>query len=79
MGGKESSELGTPLLPFAFPGGQGATASLLGGGVLRRHRVNDIEQTTKGQKLLARRPGPVGGDPLADCSIKCPISRGHRI
>jgi len=79
LGGEELPELGTPLLPFAFPGCHSATASLLSGWVLRRHCVNDIEQIAKGQESLARCPGAVGGDLLADCSIKRRISHGHRI
>ena len=77
--GKELYEVGTPLLPFAFPGGQSSAASLVGGWVLRRHRVNDVEQITEREKSLAWRPGAVCGDLLADCSIECRISRGHLV
>jgi hypothetical protein len=79
VGGNELSELDTPLLPFAFPGRQSAAASFLGSGVLRRHRVNDVEQITERQESLAWRPGTVCGDLLADRSIECRISRGHLV
>jgi hypothetical protein len=77
VGGNEFSELGTPLLPFAFPRRQSPTASLLSRRILRRHRVNDVEKIAKRHESLGRRPSAVGGDLLADRSIKRRIRCGH--
>jgi hypothetical protein len=80
VGGNELSEIGTPLLPFAFPARQSsAAAALEGSGVLRCHRGNDVEQIAERQKSLAWRPGTVCGDLLADRSIECRICRGHLV
>lgn len=77
MGGKESSELGTPLLLFKFASGHGAAAPFDRGGVPRRHRPGRIQQIAQRHKPLGRRPRLVQRDLLSDALVKWIIACGH--
>jgi hypothetical protein len=47
LGGKESSEAGTPLLPVTLSNRQGTPATLAGIPVIGRHRARHVQQVAQ--------------------------------